>query len=174
MAFRSPQIRWYVKENRRSCLRAASYGTCRNPFTNFRVTFFRASFSNITALFSSQTASYVQRIIISNFWYFLLKPTVGEFWVKSFMLCNENASSFSEWYTGVYWSAGRCLIRSPSKISVRAISFQKIVLLSQSWRQPVPADLFSMTVPNGQRHREFASMWTPFTWPLSGLKRRTQ
>ncbi len=39
MAVRSPRIRRCVRENRRSCLRAVSYGTCRSPFTNFRASF---------------------------------------------------------------------------------------------------------------------------------------
>ncbi len=39
MAIRSPRIRRCVAENRRSCLRAVSYGKCRSPFTNFRASF---------------------------------------------------------------------------------------------------------------------------------------
>ncbi len=39
MAIRSPRIRWCVRENKRSCLRAASYGTWRSPFTNFKASF---------------------------------------------------------------------------------------------------------------------------------------
>ncbi len=39
MAIRPPRVRRCVRENRRSCLRAASYGTCRSPFTNFRASF---------------------------------------------------------------------------------------------------------------------------------------
>ncbi len=37
--FRSPRIRRCVRENRRSCLRAASYGTWHSHFTNFRASF---------------------------------------------------------------------------------------------------------------------------------------
>ncbi len=36
MAIGSPRIHRCVRENRRNCLRVASYGTCRSPFTNFR------------------------------------------------------------------------------------------------------------------------------------------
>ncbi len=48
MAIRSPRIRRGVRKNRRNCLRAASYGTCRSPFTNFRVSF--CTFSSASAL----------------------------------------------------------------------------------------------------------------------------
>ncbi len=47
MVIRSPQIRRCVRYNRRSCLRAASYGTCRSPFTNFRASF--CTFSSASA-----------------------------------------------------------------------------------------------------------------------------
>ncbi len=39
MAIRSPRIRRCFRENRRSRLRAASYGTWRSPFTNFKASF---------------------------------------------------------------------------------------------------------------------------------------
>ncbi len=47
MNIRPPWIRRYVRENSRSCWRAASYGTYRSPFTNFRSSF--CTFSNASA-----------------------------------------------------------------------------------------------------------------------------
>ncbi len=47
MAIRFPRIRRCVRENRRNCLRAASYGTCRSPFTNCRASF--CTFSSASA-----------------------------------------------------------------------------------------------------------------------------
>ncbi len=37
--FNGRRIRERVRENSRSCWRAPSYGTCRSPFANFRVSF---------------------------------------------------------------------------------------------------------------------------------------
>ncbi len=45
---RSPRIRRCVRENSRSCWRAASYGTCQNPFTNFRASFCRFSNASVS------------------------------------------------------------------------------------------------------------------------------
>ncbi len=47
MAIRSPRIRQCVRENKRSCMRAASYGTWRSPFTNFKASF--CTFSSASA-----------------------------------------------------------------------------------------------------------------------------
>ncbi len=47
MAIRFPRIRRRVRENSRSCWRAASYWTCRSPFTNFRASV--CTFSNASA-----------------------------------------------------------------------------------------------------------------------------
>ncbi len=47
MAIRIPRIRRCVRENRRNCLRAASYEACRSPFTNFRASF--CTFSSASA-----------------------------------------------------------------------------------------------------------------------------
>ncbi len=49
MAIRSPRIRRCVRDNRRSCLRAASYLTWRSPFTNFIASL---------CIFSSASASW--------------------------------------------------------------------------------------------------------------------
>ncbi len=46
MVIKSPQIRRWV-ENRRSCLRSASYWTSQSPFTNFRPSF--CTFSSTSA-----------------------------------------------------------------------------------------------------------------------------
>ncbi len=47
MAIRSPRIRRCMRKNIRSCLRAASYGTYRSPFTNFRASL--CTFSSASA-----------------------------------------------------------------------------------------------------------------------------
>ncbi len=48
MAIRSPQIRRCMRENKRDCLRAASYGTWRSPFTNFRTSFCTSSSASVS------------------------------------------------------------------------------------------------------------------------------
>ncbi len=64
MANRSPQIRRCVRENKRSCLTAALYGTWRSPFTNFKASF--CTFSSTSA--SRHRMGWVALNIIFQVW----------------------------------------------------------------------------------------------------------
>ncbi len=100
-AIRSPRIRRREGKNRRSCHRAASYGTRRSPFKNFRAIF--CAFSSASASFYIFKVSMInyEGLDMGNIGRKLFAPPINCFlthyawwgWLNDLAICFERKLS---------------------------------------------------------------------------------